>query len=398
MKLNKKLTLIIPVVLLLLLFVVSGSGNDVIAQQPDPYHINHWTYGASAGGLSSGATHSVRGTLGQQSVYASAGTSNTVSGGIWWGGSLLSARAPEILVLEKEYRDDDYPVTVDDELIFIIGVTNNGDEPQTNVVVTDTIPTGLTLITDSVEVDSEKGVAGVQGDTIVLGADQLNYEQIAMMTYRVTVDPGTEGETITNTVVARSDAYGPITDTATIHVFRPNIIFLPLITHNYSEVPPPPHENVLEDAPDVPPGRRVEIDTDVYLDSFNAENDNDWFLVDLEEGETYTIRTSELEEECDTHISVYGRDGEVKLAENDDINWPENLASCLVWEAPATGTFQVLVRHYDWTVYGDDTGYTFGVTRGDNAPETLMMSPLGSDGTEGKPKPPPLPTPTGSKE
>jgi uncharacterized repeat protein (TIGR01451 family) len=394
MKLNKNLTLIIPVVsLLLLLFIISGSGNDVIAQQPGPYHINHWTYGASAGSVSNGAAYTVHGTLGQQSVYASSGMSNSVSGGIWWGNGALSyVRAPEILVLEKEYRDDDYPVAVGDELLFIIGVTNNGDEPQTNVAVTDTVPSGLTLVAGSAEVDSEKGVIEVYSNTITLSADQLNYEQIAMMTYRVTVDPGMEGQSITNTVVARSDAYGPITDTATIHVFRPNIVFLPIVTNNYSEVPPPPRVNELEDAPDVPPGRRAEIDTDIYSDNFNDENDNDWFLVDLEEGETYTIQTSDLEEECDTHLSIYGRDGEVKLVENDDIDWPENVASRVVWEAPATGTFQVLVRHYDWTIYGDDTGYTLGVTHGD---ETVGMSLAPASESNIRPKPPAPPTPTG---
>jgi len=81
-----KRKLIVPMrITLLVLLIVAGVGS--VGAQSISYHINRWTYAASAGGVSQSASYVVHGTLGQPSV-ASSSASNpglTVTGGIWHG-------------------------------------------------------------------------------------------------------------------------------------------------------------------------------------------------------------------------------------------------------------------------------------------------------------------------
>ena len=388
-------TLISTFILLMLVGIGLVRTLDVAAQGSPPYHINHWTYGASTGGVSEGTTYAVRATLGQHSVYASSGMNNTVVSGIWAGHSQLSALAPEILVLEKEYRDLAPPVESGDELGFIVAVTNNGDEPQTNVVVTDTIPAGLALVPDSAEIDSSKGsIDTVYSDTIVVRTDQLSYEQIVVLTYRATVE-AERGETITSTVMARSDTYGPITDYINISVLGPNVVYLPLVMRNYSFATDPgePVIESLDDAPDFVPGHTVEIGEVFYEDDFDRENDNDWFLFEAEDGQTYTVETDLIGLESDTVAVIYDTDGETKLAENDDADWPNDVSSRIIWTAPGDGSYHVLVRSYDWRVYGVDTAYLFSVQRGDGSPSGVTQTATEPDDAPVKPSVPPTPSP-----
>jgi uncharacterized repeat protein (TIGR01451 family) len=360
---------------------------DVAAQGIPPYHINHWTYDASAGGVSKGTTYAVRGTLGQHGVYSSSNAS-TVSSGIWEGRKHLSPQAPEILILEKEYRDLEAPVESGDNLGFIVAVTNNGDDPQTNVIITDTIPTGLALVPGSAEIDSSKGnIEAVYSDTIVVRTEQLSYEQIAVLTYRAIVD-AERGETITSTVTARSDTYGPIIDHTSFSVRGPNVVYLPLVMRDYTSMTEPVIED-LADAPDLVPGHRVKVGNVLYQDDFDDENDNDWYVFQAEEGQTYTIETSLIGMEADTIAAIYDTDGTTKLAENDDADWPVNVASRIVWTAPGDGNYHVLVRSYDWRVYGDGTEYRLQIRRGGSADS--MEAASGSQSS--KPVVPPTPHP-----
>jgi hypothetical protein len=154
-----------------------------------------------------------------------------------------------------------------------------------------------------------------------------------------------------------------VEDTVTVRVVPANAgpIYLPLVVRGYA-APPTRHE--LEDAPDVCPGHTVEVGNHLYLDDFDALNDHDWYSFEAVAGRTYTIRTSELQARADTSIALYGDDCTTVLAENDDVAWPDDVASRIVWTAQASGTYHVDVRAYDWQVYGNDTGYTFGVQFG----------------------------------
>jgi uncharacterized repeat protein (TIGR01451 family) len=376
---------LIPITLLALalLFIVP---TDMTGAQGPPYHINQWTYGASAGGTSTSTSYLLHGTLGQQAVSSSAGLTSTVTGGIWRG---VSSAAANILVLEKEYRNDTYPVQVGDELTFIVAVTNNGDQVQEQVVVSDTVPAGLSLVNGSIE--AKMGTTNVDGDTVTLSIEQLTYQQIAILTYRTTVDAGTEGQTITNTVTAASTAYGPITATVVVHVWGGgdiHTLYLPLVARNHSAGPSQPVHD-LTDAPDACPGYPV-IVGELYRDDWDIANDNDWYSFEVVAGQTYVIQTSDLEANTDTLLVLCDDDCSTILAENDDVFWPTSLASRIIWTAPADGVYHAMVRAYNWKVFGADTGYTFGVSLG----EAGMGMEAGGSESAGCPKPPPPPTPT----
>ncbi len=365
--------------LLLLLLLCCLLATPVVAQAPGPYRVSADTANAATGGTLTNGRYTLHGTLGQTSVATSQGISTTLTGGIW-----REIDAAEVLVLEKTYRDVTPERTeIGETLTFIVAVTNNGVRPQTNVVVSDTLPTGLTLLPESVKAD--KGTVTVGNNTLTLRLTQLTYEEIAVLTYRATVDAGTEGQTLTNTAVAQSDSYGPVSQSATVYVYRPMRIFLPLVMRGH---PPAPPVVQIADAPGTCPGDTVTLGT-FYHDDFDGENDNDWFAFTAIAGQTYVLETGDLGSQADTLLALYAtNDCAMPLAENDDVNYPRDVASRIVWTAPANGVYSALVRSYDWRVYGPDTGYTLQVTQG------TATTPQSGPPEQETEKPAPLPTPT----
>ena len=161
------------------------------------------------------------------------------------------------------------------------------------------------------------------------------------------------------------------------------LVYLPLVLRVYSSGPVT-HE--LDDAPNDCPGQTVVVG-DLYRDDWDTWNDNDWYSFEAQAGQTYTLQTSDLEARADTILVLYGPGCVEELAENDDLSWPTDVASRIVWTAPAGGTYHAGVRSYDWRVYGADTGYTFGVSRGGVAAAAMTF------GESAPEKPAPLPTP-----
>jgi hypothetical protein len=138
-------------------------------------------------------------------------------------------------------------------------------------------------------------------------------------------------------------------------------LYLPLVMRGY----PPIHD--LDDAPDGCPGLVVEVGH-LYRDDFDRTNDNDWYTFWAAAGRTYTLGTFGLAGRADTLLELYGPNCATLLAENDDVDYPRDRASRIVWAAPAGGPYHAVVRNYDWRVHGADTGYTFGVTPGGALP------------------------------
>ncbi|RLC69503.1 MAG: hypothetical protein DRI81_20390, partial [Chloroflexi bacterium] len=164
-------------------------------------------------------------------------------------------------------------------------------------------------------------------------------------------------------------------------------VYLPLTTRSYS-TGPVTHDDLGDTSNDCP-GQAVTVG-DFYLEDFDQSNDNDWYSFEALGGETYTIQTSGLESQADTIMVLHGPGCyAIRLAENDDISYPSEIASRIVWAAPADGFYCAMVRSYDWRVYGDDTGYTFSVSRG--APDARAA--MSSDAAPEKPTPLPTPTP-----
>jgi hypothetical protein len=96
--------------------------------------------------------------------------------------------------------------------------------------------------------------------------------------------------------------------------------------------------------------------------NIETQPDSDWFRFSAIGGTTYTLQTS-LGTLRDSFLELFGTDGSTRLAQNDDIGGG-NLASRIVWAAPATGTYYAKVTSYSQSYTGT---YTFSVATGGSA-------------------------------
>jgi uncharacterized repeat protein (TIGR01451 family) len=104
--------------------------------------------------------------------------------------------------LEISKADSPDPVTVGDNLTYTITVTNLGPDAATNVVVTDTLPSGVRFVSASPECVHAAGVVTCNLGTIPAGDS---------VTITIVVTPTARG-TISNTATVTSDTLDPNTD------------------------------------------------------------------------------------------------------------------------------------------------------------------------------------------
>lgn len=90
--------------------------------------------------------------------------------------------------------------------------------------------------------------------------------------------------------------------------------------------------------------------------NFDRPGDRDWLSFSAQAGMVYTLRTSQLGPEADTYLYLYDTDASTLLASNDDSNG--TLASEIIWTAPASGVYYMLVRHWNPNAGGCGNGYT----------------------------------------
>ena len=93
--------------------------------------------------------------------------------------------------------------------------------------------------------------------------------------------------------------------------------------------------------------------------NFSSSGDQDWVLFTADAGITYTVSTSSLSLSSDTYLYLYGPDGTTLLASNDD--YGSSLASRITWTAQLSGTYYMLVKHWNPNVEGCGTGYSLSV-------------------------------------
>jgi hypothetical protein len=93
--------------------------------------------------------------------------------------------------------------------------------------------------------------------------------------------------------------------------------------------------------------------------NFDSLGDRDWVKFTAQGGLTYTIRTSNLGSTADTYLYLYDTDGSTLLASNDD--YGGSLASQIEWTVPVTGTYYVMIKHWNPNVGGCGTGYDISI-------------------------------------
>jgi len=93
--------------------------------------------------------------------------------------------------------------------------------------------------------------------------------------------------------------------------------------------------------------------------NYNHMGDQDWIKFNAQDGATYTLRTLNLGASADTYIYLYDIDGLTLLASNDD--YGGTLASQIEWIVPASGTYYVLVKHWNPNAGGCGTKYNLAI-------------------------------------
>ncbi|MBC7228220.1 MAG: phosphodiester glycosidase family protein [Thermoflexales bacterium] len=98
--------------------------------------------------------------------------------------------------------------------------------------------------------------------------------------------------------------------------------------------------------------------------NFCGMNDEDWVKFQARAGQRYVLETGNLGFASDTVLTLYDADGTTVLAENDDIAYPDNLASRVAWVARRDGWLYARVRHWDGRVAGNAVTYTLRLEEG----------------------------------
>ena len=154
--------------------------------------------------------------------------------------------------------------------------------------------------------------------------------------------------------VTASNEWGTVGDTRLITT-NLHQLYLPLMIRI-----PPPHPLAGQDTC---PGELINGEWDYILQNFDRPNDNNWFAFEASAGATYRIETGDLGPRADTTLELHAINCGAIITSSDDIHWPDNLASRIIWTAPAAGRYHILIRPYDWTVYGTGTNYTLLIKR-----------------------------------
>jgi uncharacterized repeat protein (TIGR01451 family) len=154
------------------------------------------------------------------------------------------------------------------------------------------------------------------------------------------------------------------THTIAIEARQRSFAYLPMVLRDF------PY-----DAPDACPGWSLSID-EPFDEDFDHVADRDWFTFQATVATSYTIRTQDLQIRADTVITLYDSTCAKVLATNDDLPYPSNSrASQVEWRAEATGALHVLVRSYEPSFFGPDTGYSLAVYDEDNPAPPIDDAP-----------------------
>ncbi|MHA1289946.1 MAG: right-handed parallel beta-helix repeat-containing protein, partial [Candidatus Thorarchaeota archaeon] len=89
--------------------------------------------------------------------------------------------------------------------------------------------------------------------------------------------------------------------------------------------------------------------------NFHIAGDEDWIKFNAVDRSIYIIETLNLGADCNTYVYLYSLDGTTEITYDD--NSGERLASKIIWNCNASGTYYVKIRHHDSNVSGILTYY-----------------------------------------
>jgi uncharacterized repeat protein (TIGR01451 family) len=209
-------------------------------------------------------------------------------------------------------------------------VVTNGEDGETNVTITDTVPANMALVAGSITC-STGASCGESGGEITASIGSLGPGEALTLTFRARVN-ACATSVGGNVAAFWSDDQGR---QETLPVY------------------PPGGGTVLACSPDL----HEEDDTPaqaVYLPIGSphqahtfCDDAADWHAFTVLANEVYTITTSSWGLAADTFLSVIDADGVTVWAVNDDCPGATDGSSCLAWTAPASGLYYVRISNRD---------------------------------------------------
>lgn len=232
-------------------------------------------------------------------------------------------------------------------LIVQAFVQNQGDKSTTNGFYTDLyldhVPTGAGDYSGSLQFWVNDPIAPGQAVTLTT---ILDMPMLFGVNSQAALAPAAE---ITGTLYAQVDSAGSVTEPDDV-----NNIFTLGMQVCFASPDAFETDDISSQAPIINAGNS-------QMHNFDSPTDKDWVRFDAQEGENYILQTSNLAASADTYMYLYDTDATTLLASNDDSNG--TLVSKIEWIATKTGTFYVLIQHWNPAAGGCQNSYTLTVSK-----------------------------------
>ena len=235
-------------------------------------------------------------------------------------------------------------------------VVTNGGAGETNVTITDTVPTNMALVAGSITC-SAGASCGESGGEITASIGSLGSGDVLTLTFRAQVN-ACATSVGGNVAFFWSDGQG---EQKTLPVYPPGGgVVLPCSADLYED--------------DDTPGQAVYLPVGSPHQTHTFCDDAaDWHAFTALANEVYTITTSSWGLAADTFLTVIDTDGVTVWAVNDDCPGATDGSSCLAWTAPASGVYYVRITNRDGVV-GCNTEYEVWIET--RTPPALIYLPL----------------------
>ncbi len=205
----------------LVIVSATATGGGVVTQPANPNGEVQIAYASLAAGQTETVTIVVRVPAAAAAAAAITNTATIVGEGVEPNPDnanpntdSLDVEVTRQAVLTLTKTDAPDPSSVGGTLTYTILVTNDGPSTANNVVVSDTLPAGLTFVSTSSTVGTAAQAAGVITATIPTLAPSAS----ATVTIVTTIQAGFAGSTIPNSASADADEAAPVTANATTAV------------------------------------------------------------------------------------------------------------------------------------------------------------------------------------
>ncbi len=274
--------------------------------------------------------------------------SDTLTGGLVLTNNLFGDILTTTLGIDKSFVDvDGPPIDTDDVIRYTLRVTNSNTYTAFKVVVVDTWPVSVTLVTSSTTKGSVISNTGLI--TWTVGDVAPSVAETLYLTGTLNNDTAAQFVFNTGTVTGSNIIADPPTD---------DVLFF------VGQCPPDNYEadNNVDQAksPALDPSNPV-----IQGRTFHVPGDQDWLKLMPQPGASYTFATSDLALMADTELTLYAADAATVLDRNDDAD-PNVQYSRIEWTAeltPPIQTVYLVISQEPGSGYSCNTGYTMSLTQ-----------------------------------